>query len=137
MEIFIEQILPFISFKTSRSGGKGGQHVNKVSSKVELNFDFEACSLFTSEQKEQLRNKLVGRMTSKGSIQIISEEERSQYLNKEKVLKKLLVVLKNALAVQRARKKSKPTKSSKESRIRNKKETGLKKINRSKNFNFE
>lgn len=132
MEISIHNLLPNITFKTSRSGGKGGQNVNKVSSKAELNFDFEASDLFGVEQKALLRQKFAGRMTSDGLIQVVSEEERSQYLNKERTIQKLVLLLKNALHVQRPRKATKPKKSAIAQRLKNKQQQALKKLNRSK-----
>ncbi|EOR94576.1 Hypothetical protein YaeJ [Arcticibacter svalbardensis MN12-7] len=130
MEFSIQDLLPNITFKTSRSGGKGGQNVNKVASKAELNFNFEASLVFDSVQKERLKQKLANRMTAEGLIQVISEEERSQYLNKERTLEKLYLHLKNALHVHKTRKATKPKKSSIEKRLRNKQLHAVKKINR-------
>lgn len=132
MEFSISDLLPDIAFKVSRSGGKGGQHVNKVSSKVELNFDFNSSLIFNVEQKDRLRQRLANRMTADGYIQVISEEERSQFLNKEKSLEKLYVLLKNTLHIQKARKATKPKKSAIEKRLKNKQLTAVKKINRKK-----
>lgn len=136
MDILLKDLLPNISFKTSRSGGKGGQNVNKVSSKVELNFDFSNSSAFNQEQKERLKIKLMNKLTSDGLLQIISEEERSQYLNKERTIQKLMLSLKNALHVPKVRKASKPKKSSIEKRLQNKQQLAAKKLNR-RNNNFD
>jgi len=73
-----------ITYKTSRSGGKGGQNVNKVSSKVELLFSISASALFTDEEKELLTQKLQSRFNKDGLVQVVCDEERSQYLNKER-----------------------------------------------------
>ena len=77
MNFLIKDLLKEISFKTSRSGGKGGQNVNKVSSKVELNLNISSSVLFTDEQKKILLKKLANKISSAGVLQIITEEERS------------------------------------------------------------
>ncbi len=97
MELSVKNLLREISFKTSRSGGKGGQNVNKVSSKVELNLNISESLLFTDEQKQILLQKLANRINSEGMLQIITEEERRQLLNKQKSLVKLQRLIKNAL----------------------------------------
>ena len=134
MDLSLANLQPNISFKTSRSGGKGGQNVNKVSTKVELNFDFEASFVFSEEQKALLREKFKNRMTSSGEIQILSEVERSQLLNKEKAIEKLLILLKNALSVQKKRKATKPGRSAKEKRLKEKQLQAMKKLNRKKDW---
>jgi len=130
MELKKVDILKELTFKTSRSGGKGGQHVNKVSTKVELNFDLKSTSLFTEEEKVRLFLKLANRINSDGILQIITEEERSQIKNKERSIQKLLILLKNALFVPKIRKASKPKKSAIEKRLKSKQITSLKKISR-------
>ena len=75
-------------YKASRSGGKGGQNVNKVSSKVELLFSINNSTLFNDEEKELLNEKLQTRFNKDGFVQIICDEERSQYLNKEEALER-------------------------------------------------
>src|SRR5438067_847019 len=86
-----------LKYKTSRSGGKGGQNVNKVSSKVELLFNVNDSLLFTDEEKQLLLEKLQSRFNKDGYVQIVCDEERSQYLNKEKAVERLIVLLGKAL----------------------------------------
>ena len=130
MIISKEALLKEVSFKTSRSGGKGGQNVNKVSSKVELNFDIQRSGLFSKDQKTLLTEKLSNRINSEGILQVITEEERSQYLNKERSLEKLLVLIGQALQRPKPRKATKPKKSAVEKRLKNKLQNAMKKINR-------
>src|SRR3954464_5372095 len=85
------------TYKASRSGGKGGQNVNKVSSKVELLFPVNDSALFTDEEKAVLNEKLQSRLNKDGLVQVICDEERSQYLNKEKAIERLVVLLTKAL----------------------------------------
>ncbi|WP_412465714.1 alternative ribosome rescue aminoacyl-tRNA hydrolase ArfB [Pedobacter sp. KLB.chiD] len=125
-----EEILRSATFKTSRSGGKGGQHVNKVSSKVELVFDVENFTYFTDEEKAQLKVKLQNRLDSEGLLHIVSQEDRSQLLNKEKTIVKLIDLLKKALIVQKKRKATKIPKGVIEKRLKNKASTAEKKRNR-------
>ncbi|WP_306552271.1 alternative ribosome rescue aminoacyl-tRNA hydrolase ArfB [Daejeonella sp.] len=130
-----QELLKEITFRTSRSGGKGGQNVNKVSSKVELNINIRTSSYFTEEEKDLLVQKLSNRINSKGVLQVITEEERSQLHNKEKSLDKLIVLLKKALYRPKPRKISKPKKSAIEKRLKLKQLTALKKMSRRGNFN--
>ena len=135
MEISKEKLLKEVSFKTSRSGGKGGQNVNKVSSKVELNFEIQASDLFTDSQKLLLSEKLSNRINSEGILQVITEEERSQYFNKERSVQKLIALIKLALHQLKPRKATRPKKSAIEKRLKSKQLNSIKKINRSR-FEF-
>ncbi len=130
-----QELLKEITFRTSRSGGKGGQHVNKVSSKVELNINIKSSSYFTDQEKELLIIKLCNRINSEGVLQVVTEEERSQLRNKEKSLDKLIVLLKKALYKPKPRKLSKPKRSAIEKRLKSKQLTALKKMSRRGNFN--
>ncbi len=125
-----------VTYKTSRSGGKGGQNVNKVSSKVELLFDINQSNLFTDEQKALLLAKLQSRLNRDGYLQVMSEEERSQYLNKERALEKLQLILTHALHQPKARKASKPSKAMIEARLAKKKMQSSKKENRKGGFDY-
>src|ERR1700759_5492175 len=92
-----ESLQKELTYKTSRSGGKGGQNGNKVSSKVELLFSVDNSLLFTDEEKALLNEKLQSRFNKDGLVQVICDEERSQYLNKEKAVERLVVILAKAL----------------------------------------
>jgi len=129
-----EDLLPFIQFKTSRSGGSGGQNVNKVSTKVELLFDLSNAFVFSDEEKAIIAKKLQSRIQSDGFIQVISQESRSQFKNKEIAGNKLYFLIEYALKVQKPRKSTKPNKNSVQRRLNRKKNQALKKINRSKNW---
>ena len=130
MNFQIKDLLKEISFKTSRSGGKGGQNVNKVSSKVELNLNISTSDLFSDEQKIILLEKLANKISSAGVLQIIIEEERSQLMNKQKCLVKLRQLINNALYLPPIRKATKPKRSAVENRLKIKHLNSLKKISR-------
>lgn len=135
MEIRKEDIIKELIFRTSRSGGKGGQHVNKVSSKVELNFNVPKSIFLSDIQKRLILEKLSARLNSEGVLQIVTEEERSQIRNKEKGIEKLLLILKNAMYRPVLRKPSKPKRSAFEARLRAKRLNAIKKIGRKDFFN--
>ena len=125
-----------ITYKTSRSGGKGGQNVNKVSSKVELLFDVSNSLLFTEEEKQLLNTKLQSRFNKDGLVQVICDEERSQYLNKEKAVERLIVLLGKALIKPKVRKPTKVSKQAKAARLNNKRIHAEKKDSRKKDFDI-
>ena len=112
-----DELIKECSFKTSRSGGKGGQNVNKVSSKVELIFNISTSIYFTEFQKELIIAKLAPRLDSEGNLHIVSQEERSQLLNKQRVIKKLEVLLTKCLHIEKKRKLTIVPKSVKEKRL--------------------
>ena len=130
MQINKESLQKEVTYKTSRSGGKGGQNVNKVSSKVELLFSIDNSLLFDDEEKQLLKDKLQSRFNKDGDIQVICDEERSQYLNKEKAVDRLINLLINALKKPKIRKASKVSKAAKAARLEQKRITSAKKEGR-------
>jgi len=120
-----------LNFKTSRSGGSGGQHVNKVSTKVELDFDVNSSQILSPEQKEMILEKLSNRLTKDGILQIISQSERSQLRNKKVALDKFHELVTSCFIIQKKRKPSKIPKAVKEKRLLAKKMKGeIKKLRR-------
>jgi ribosome-associated protein len=123
----INNILPEITFTTSRSSGPGGQNVNKVNSKVTLQWNVSQSSAITVEEKEVIQHKLASHITKEGVLQVTSQEARSQLQNKEGVVRKLEHLLIKAFAKKKARKPTKPSKAAKQKRIQQKKLRGEKK----------
>lgn len=120
------------SFKAVRSSGAGGQNVNKVSSKVVLTFDLVNSKGLTEEEKTLLQTKIATKLTQDGILILTSEEDRSQLKNKEKVIKKCIKLLENALVVPKERKETKIPRAVKEKRLNAKKVMSVLKQNRKK-----
>jgi ribosome-associated protein len=114
-------------FTTSRSSGPGGQNVNKVNSKVNLQFDVQNSSVLTPAEKNTIAEKLSSRMTREGILMLAVQESRSQSQNKEAVIEKFDQLLTRAFEKKKVRKSTKPSKSSVQNRITKKKEHAEKK----------
>lgn len=127
-----ERIIHELNFKAVRSSGAGGQHVNKVSSKIELIFDLQNSSELTDDEKILLTKNLQSKLTKENVLLLQCDESRSQHKNKEIVIERFLELIKNGLKVPKKRKATKPTKSSVEKRIEKKKNIALKKVLRQK-----
>ncbi|MFM9911494.1 MAG: alternative ribosome rescue aminoacyl-tRNA hydrolase ArfB [Chitinophagaceae bacterium] len=119
-----------IKFRTARSGGSGGQNVNKVETMVEGYFNPSQSSLFNLEQKELITKKLAKKLNSEGFLQVKSQVHRSQLENKAEVIQKMNVLLELSLKKEKKRISTKASKASKEKRIDSKKKLGLHKQNR-------
>ncbi len=125
-------IISELKFKAIRSSGAGGQHVNKVSSKVELSFDIMASLGLTDDEKLLLIQKLSSRLSKSGILLIQCGESRSQHRNKELAIKRLLDTLKANLHIPKKRIATKPSKNSVKKRLDSKQKQATKKINRKK-----
>lgn len=106
-----EDIVKSAVVKTSRSGGKGGQNVNKVSSKVELVLHIPSAPFLDEFEKAILLEKLSSRLDNENNLHVVSQEDRSQLMNKERCIIKMIHLLKTALTVQKKRVTTKTPKS--------------------------
>jgi len=115
-----EDIIKSVVVKTSRSGGKGGQNVNKVSSKVEVILHIPSAPFLNESEKVILLDKLSSRLDNEYYLHVVSQEERSQLMNKERCIVKMIHLLKAALAVPKKRVVTKTPRSIIAKRLENK-----------------
>jgi len=123
---------PELSFKTSRSGGKGGQHVNKVSSKVELRFHVDSSHLLSVKEKAAVKRKLHHRISVSGYLSLICEDTRSQHRNKQAAIERFYELLAQSLIQEKKRIATSIPKGVQEKRLKNKRNKSQRKEARRK-----
>ncbi len=121
---------PELHFSASRSSGPGGQHVNKVSTKMELRFHVALSVLLSEEEKMLIMEKLASRINIAGELVLVSQTERSQLQNKEKVTEKFYTLIARALTPRKKRRPTRPSMASKEERLDLKRQQSEKKERR-------
>ncbi|MGH7663477.1 MAG: alternative ribosome rescue aminoacyl-tRNA hydrolase ArfB [Gemmatimonadaceae bacterium] len=119
-----------LEVRATRAGGPGGQHVNKSSTRIELRWNVLRTEALSAEQRARAREKLGARVDGEGYVRIVAAESRSQFRNRERAEARLAALLRDALAVPRARRKTRPRRAVLEARLREKKKRSEKKAER-------
>ncbi len=136
--IDINKLLKEVTYNFSRSGGKGGQNVNKVETKVELIFNISDSLTLDEESKETLSRRLVNKIDNDGDIRIKSQTERTQLGNRKKAIDKFVKLIESAMKKENVRIKTAKTLSSKLARLEQKKKQSQKKnVRRIKEFEID
>ena len=128
----VQNLIKELNFKAIRSSGSGGQHVNKVSSKIELTFDIESSNSLSDDEKLLLVKKLASRLTKNNLLIVFCDESRSQHKNKEIATNRFLEIIINGLKVPKKRMPTKVSKSAIRKRLEKKKKQAFKKALRKK-----
>ena len=110
-----------LTYRATRSGGPGGQHVNTSSTRVELAWDVGTSPSVSDEERERIRAKLSNRISGEGVLLLAASEHRSQNRNKEAVTERFVELVRQALVVPAKRKKTRPGKAAREARLHAKK----------------
>ncbi|MCA9243536.1 MAG: aminoacyl-tRNA hydrolase [Phycisphaerales bacterium] len=119
-----EDLRPWVDARFSRASGPGGQHVNKVETRVTVLFDFENCDLLSDWHKSRIRERLRTRMSSDGRVHVTRGADRSQRANRETAEAALAELINTAFQRKKTRIATKPGRAAKERRLRAKKQRG-------------
>jgi ribosome-associated protein len=119
-----------LSYKATRAGGAGGQHVNTSSTRIELLWDLERSAALSDDVRQRLTAKLASRLTADGFVRVVSSERRSQTQNRIAAEERLVDLVRRALVVPKKRKPTKPSRAAKERRLADKKRNAERKKNR-------
>jgi ribosome-associated protein len=121
-----------LEFSVSRSAGPGGQHVNKVSSRVTLHFDLERSESLTDSEKRRIAERLPTRITRAGVFQLHCQKHRSQSMNRELAVERFAELLRDALKRKKRRRKTRVSKAAKQRRVEDKRRRSAVKRTRAK-----
>ena len=132
----IESLINECRFEATRSSGKGGQNVNKVSTRVELVFDVDGI-VCDGKTKNRIKRKLANKLDRTNALRIVSQESRSQWQNKQSAFEKLVEMVTDAAVEEKERVATKPTRSSKIRRVDEKKIEGQRKQLRKKSVSHD
>jgi len=110
-----------LAYTASRSSGPGGQHVNTTDTRIQLRWNLEQTTALTDFQRDRVRRALASRLTEAGEVLLASDKHRSQRRNREEVTQRLAALVREALVPPKPRRKTKPTRASKERRLDDKK----------------
>ena len=110
-----------LEFRASRAGGPGGQHVNTSSTRIELTWNLERTTALSDEEKARVREKLAAKLDGEGTLRVVASEMRSQSQNRTRAEERFAELLRRALVIPKARRKTKPSRGSVEERLREKK----------------
>jgi ribosome-associated protein len=113
-----------LSFTTARSGGPGGQHVNKVSSRVTLWFNVAESPSLSAFQKRRIMSRLATRINQRGELRVVAQQHRSQIANREAAVERFVALLRGALVQEKPRQKTTVTAAAKRRRVDEKKKRG-------------
>jgi ribosome-associated protein len=119
-----------LSFRASRAGGPGGQHVNTSSTRIELLWDLTHSTAVTDDVRARLLGKLASRLDAEGMVRIVASDRRSQAQNREAAAERLADIVRKALVVPKKRRPTRPTAASREQRLRNKRRQSHRKRDR-------